>query len=249
LTAMTDPRPRFSICSPAHNEELNLPLLVEEVRRAMVPAFGLDWEQILVDDGSTDRSAEIVAELAASHHALRLLRHEKNLGERAAWTTALAQARGEIVVMLAADRQNDPRDIPRLIRVILDEGFDCGTGSRSDRKDDLFFWCATRILNTFMRGVFGLSVSDASSSFFAARRALVRDLGMVENDHRYILALFHRRGATIREIPTAHRPREAGRAHYSRAKVLRAMPELLRFVRRYYSGYYDVRERRAEDQP
>ncbi len=140
--------------------------------------------------------------------------------------------------MLAADLQNDPSDIPRLIRGV-EEGFDCCTGARVGRKDGLYFSAATLVLSAFMAIAFGLRVRDVSSSFFAVRRRFLQGLRLLENDHRYILAILSRRGASVQEIPTRHRPRRRGRSHYSRWKVLRAAPEVARFSARFFAGYYD----------
>ena len=226
---------RVSVCSPMHNEEVNLAALVGEIHAALTPIFGQDWEQVLVDDGSTDGSAELARQLARQHHALRLVSHQRNRGERAAWKTAFDAARGEILVMLAADLQNDPRDIPRLVAAVEGEGYGCASGFRADRKDGLFYWCATRLLNAYMATVFRLGpVRDVSSSFFAVRREYAVDLPLAANDHRYILALFRQRGATIIELPTAHRARRGGRSHYRPSKVLRAVPEVLDFTYRFF---------------
>jgi dolichol-phosphate mannosyltransferase len=229
---------QVSICSPVHNEEANIPRLVGEIGAVARRAFGDAWEQVLVDDGSADRSAALIEEASRADPAVRLIRHERNLGERAAWKTAFAHARGEIVVLLAADLQNDPEDIPRLVERVARGEADCCTGYRRQRKDGAYYWAATRILNGFMRAAFGVRVRDVSSSFFAVRRRFVDDLELVENDHRYILALFAQRGAQLVEIPTAHRGREAGASHYTRWKVLWAVPEVARFGWRFHRGFY-----------
>ena len=237
---------RISVCSPVHNEEHNLRRLVEEIRATMTGRYGEDWEQVLVDDGSTDGSAAVVRDLAARHHALRLISHPQNRGERAAWSTAFRNASGDILVMLAADLQNEPRDIPRLVDVVCAGEADCCTGARRGRRDAPFYRCATRILSMYVTLVYGVHVRDVSSSFFAVRACHARGLRLVHNDHRYILAIFRRRGARIREIETTHRARQAGRSHYTRWKVLRALPELLAFTRRFFGGFYD---RHPEEEP
>ena len=235
---MATSSPRVSICSPVHNEAANIPRLVGEIGAVARRAFGDAWEQVLVDDGSADNSGALIEEAGRADPAVRLIRHERNQGERAAWKTAFAQARGEIVVLLAADLQNDPADIPRLVDGVERGAADCCTGYREQRKDGVYYWAATRLLNGFMRAAFGVRVRDVSSSFFAVRRRCVADLDLVENDHRYILALFAQRGARIVEIPTAHRARESGASHYSRWKVLWAVPEVARFGWRFHRGFY-----------
>jgi len=236
-------RVQVSVCSPVHNEEQNLPGLVADIAAVMRPLYGSDWEQVLVDDGSSDGSARRMRELQDAHPELRCASHPTNLGERAAWQTAFEQARGEILVMLAADRQNDPHDIPRLIEPVRRGRCDCCTGARARRKDGLYFSAATLVLTGLFDLGFGLRVRDVSSSFFAVRTSLLRGLRLEENDHRYILAILRRRGATMREIGTWHRPRQRGRSHYSRWKVVRAVPEVLRFAARCYRGLYDQPDR------
>ena len=231
---------RVSVCSPIHNEKENLPALVDRVHRTMIPLHGHCWEQVLVDDGSTDGSAEVIAGLSEAYPCLVSLKHPTNLGERAAWSTAFQTARGEVVAVIAGDLQLQPEDIPRLLDVVFQEGFDVGTGERVRRKDGLYYWSATRILNLYMRVMFGLDVKDVSSSFFAARSRFVKGLPLAEHDHRYILAILKRRGARIKEVPVEHGARMAGRSHYTRWKVLWAIPEVVRFTARHFRGFYDL---------
>ena len=228
----------ISICSPVHNEEPNLRELVARVHAVLQPRFGDRMEQILVDDGSTDESADLIRQLQTTHSNLVLLQHATNQGERAAWKTAFDAARGDVVVLMAADLQSQPEDLPGLIDVVLDEGYDVASGERVRRRDGTYYWLATRILNAYMCRVFSLDVRDVSSSFFAARKELVKNLDLVNNDHRYILALFRKRGARIEEVPITHAARKAGDSHYSKLKVLAAIPELIRFTWRYYRGDY-----------
>ena len=240
-SAPLNPRPiRVSVCSPAHNEAKNLPELVRRVHAAMERAFGANFEQVIVDDGSTDDTWEVLGRLAESHPRLVRLRHERNLGERAAWKSAFEAVSGEIIVLLAADLQSPPEEIPRLLEVLDDKNIDVGTGWREQRQDGWFYSTASRVLTAAMDRLFDLQVRDASSSFFAARREFLEDMPLVANDHRYILAILRRRGARVHEIPVAHASRHAGNSHYQRSKVLRAIPEFGRFTMRLLAGYYDA---------
>jgi hypothetical protein len=135
--------------------------------------------------------------------------------------------------------QSPPEELPRLVAAVIDDGFDVGTGRRAARKDGLFYFISTWILTQFSRFVWKLDVRDVSSSFFAVRSEFIRDVRLLENDHRYILAILKRRGARIKEIDTSHFARSSGSSHYSRMKVLRAIPEVARFTFRLYQGYYD----------
>jgi len=229
-----------SVCSPVHNERENISSLVERVHRTITPLFGRDWEQILVDDGSSDGSAEIISQLMIEFPTVVLIRHNKNQGERSAWSTAFNAARGKVVVLLAADLQSHPEDIPHLLDVVS-HGYDVGTGERRSRKDGRYYWLATRILTLYTSIIFHLNVRDVSSSFFAVKAEFLKALPLVENDHRYILAILGRRGARIGEIPVQHTARVAGASHYTRSKVLWAIPEVIRFTFRYLTKFYDMK--------
>jgi dolichol-phosphate mannosyltransferase len=233
------PSPVVSICSPVHNEEGNLRELTTRVATAMDGAAVGAWEHILVDDGSTDSSGQMLDEISAADCRFRTLHHDVNQGERAAWRTALHAVRGQVACMIAADLQSPTEEMPRLIAAVLDDSFDVGTGRRAQRKDGAFYLISTWVLTQFSRVVWGVNVRDVSSSFFAVRAKFISDIKLVENDHRYILAILARRGATIKEIDTSHFQRLRGISHYSRLKVLRAIPEVARFTFRLFRGYYD----------
>jgi dolichol-phosphate mannosyltransferase len=193
----------------------------------------------MVDDGSTDSSRRILDEISAADDRFRTLCHDRNKGERAAWHTALCAARGDIACFIAADLQSPPEGLPRLIAAVLNEGFDVGTGCRAQRKDGIFYLFATWILTRLGRIVWQVNVRDVSSSFFAVRTKFLNGIKLIENDHRYILAILKSRGARIEEIDTPHYPRMRGSSHYSRMKVLWAVPEVARFTLRLYRGFYN----------
>jgi dolichol-phosphate mannosyltransferase len=230
---------KVSVCTPAHNEEANVERLIERVDDVLRPLCGNTWEHLIVDDGSSDRTAELIRRSEKEHPQVRLLRHEKNRGECAAWKTAFDAARGEVIVMLACDLQSHPEDIPLLLAQVWEHGYDVGTGARSARKDGWYYWAATRVLTTYMHYAFDVEITDVSSSFFAARSQFLKNAPLRLNDHRYIMAVMRHRSARIREVQTRHSPRTAGSSHYSRWKVLKAIPEVLRFTARLYSGELD----------
>jgi len=230
---------KVSVCSPIHNEKDNILPLVDRVHKTMAN-FGTNWEQILVDDGSNDGSNETIVKLQKKYPNLVLYSHKRNLGERAAWKTAFDKARGEVIVLLAGDLQSPPEEIPKLLNIVFKENFDVGTGLRKNRKDSLYYRCATRILNFFMCVVFNLKVKDVSSSFFAVKSHFIKDLKLIENDHRYILAIFKKRKATIKEISVNHQARIAGKSHYTPWKVFWAIPEVIRFTLRASKGFYNL---------
>lgn len=229
----------LSICNPVHNEAENIKELVLRIHRVINALFEGEWEHILVNDGSGDNSEDIIKELQKKYDNIVLVNHKKNKGEAAAWTSGFKKAKGKLTVLLAADLQSPPEEIPKLLKIVSKQGYDVGTGRRGNRKDGLFYWSATRILNLFMSLVFGLrGIQDASSSFFAVRTSFVKNLKLMENDHRYILAIFKQRGATIKEVPFKHSPRIKGEAHYTKLKVIKAIPEVFSFTARFYKKKY-----------
>lgn len=231
----------LSICNPIHNEEGNIKELIERTHRTINPLFKGKWEHILINDGSNDNSEIIIKKLQKKHHNIVLVNHRKNKGEAAAWTTAFKKAKGKITVILAADLQSPPEEIPKLLEVIFKKGYDVGTGRRVKRKDSLFNWLITRILNLFMSLVFGLrEIQDVSSSFFAVKTNFIKNLQLLENDHRYILAILKQRGASMKEVPFKHYSRARGKSHYSKLKGITAIFEIFRFTARYYCKNYKI---------
>jgi glycosyltransferase involved in cell wall biosynthesis len=232
-------RVRISVCSPVHNEALNLREFVARVAAALESAGYTNWEAVLVDDGSTDGSGDLLDRISEENQRVRVLHHAANLGEWAAWKTAFAASRGSVACMLASDLQPPPEELPKLLDLVVIDGYDVGTGRRKDRKDGYFYRAATFLLTRFANLFWDLRVRDVSSSFFAVRGDLARQARMVRNDHRYILAIFRAMGASIAEVDTSrHQPRRHGHSHYKKSKVIRAIPEVMRFTMRLLKGYY-----------
>ena len=228
-----------SVCSPVHNELGNLNEFVARVSASLEGAGYTKWEAVLVDDGSTDGSGALLDKIAASNSHVRVVHHERNMGEWAAWKTAFANSEGDVVCMLASDLQPPPEALPALIDLVAVSGFDVGTGRRADRQDHLFYRQATRLLTLYSNIFWGLRVRDVSSSFFAVRGNLARRAKMLKNDHRYILAIFKSMGASIAEVDTvSHKRRQFGQSHYKKSKVIKSIPEVLRFTFRLLCNYY-----------
>jgi glycosyltransferase involved in cell wall biosynthesis len=228
-----------SICSPVHNEKDNIKQFIERTNRSIRPIYRNNWELVLVDDGSTDSSGEIIKKLRKKYDNIVYLKHKHNMGERAAWATAFKHAKGDLIVILASDLQSHPEDIPKLVNMVHNNKYDVCTAYRKNRKDGVFYWIATRVLNTFMCTIFKLKVADVSSSFFAVKNMYIKNIKLIKNDHRYILAIFRRKGASIKEVDVEHSSRLHGKSHYRKLKVLFAIPELLGFVLRYFRGFYN----------
>ena len=217
----------LSVVIPLYNEEENVRPLVDAVRSALEGEED-PWELILVDDGSTDGTRKAVSMAAADDPRIQSLFLPRNLGQTAALRTGLKAARGQVVVTMDGDLQNDPADIPFLVAK-LDEGFDLVAGYRADRKDPLLTrripsWVANRMVGWLT----GVPIRDNGCSLKAYRRDLVDRLHLYADLHRFIPALaVSTAGARIVEVPVRHHPRRAGRSKYGLSRTWKVLSDLL----------------------
>ena len=202
---------QLSVVVPAYNEVENTPVLVAELLAAL-GATGRTWELLLVDDGSSDGTGDAMETAARAEPRIRVLRLEQNAGQSAALAAGLTRARGEVVVTLDADLQNDPADIPRLLAAL--EGADVVSGVRAKRNDSWIRLVSSRIANATRRAALGDSVTDIGCSLKAYRREMLADLPMFVGVHRFLPALCAFRGARVVEVPVHHRARTMGVSKY-----------------------------------
>lgn len=212
--------PAISIVIPLYNEADNVPILQREIRAALE---GWSYELILVDDGSSDDTASRVDSSAE----VRLLRFEKNAGQSAAMLAGMRAARGDTVVLLDGDLQNDPLDIPKLLAEI-EKGADLVCGYRMKRQDTVVKKLTSRIAN-FVRSRFvGDGVRDTGCTLKAMRRPCVEALVPFKGVHRFIPALVKNAGYRLVEVPVNHRPRQHGVSKYGLGnRALRATTDML----------------------
>ena len=216
----------LSIVVPVYNEVDNLRPLCTRVREALAEA-GREYEVILVDDGSRDGSSELLAELHAEDATLKVLRFRRNFGQTAALAAGFEYARGEVIVSLDADLQNDPLDIPRLLAK-LDEGYDLVNGWRADRRDPfLRRRLPSQIANTLIAWVTQVDVHDSGCTLKAFRRDVAKGLKLYGEMHRFIPALAADMGARLTELPVVHHPRTHGTSKYGLTRTLRVVLDLL----------------------
>ncbi len=218
----------ISVVIPVHNEEKNIKPLYEELKKVL-ETLGEDYEIIYVNDGSTDRSAEILLELKRKDPRIRVLEMDTNRGEAAALTAGFWHARGEVVVSLDGDGQNDPAYIPQLLAK-LREGYQVVSGRRLKRKEPFL----TRVLpslvaNHLIGFVTGVWVKDNGCSLKAYRAEVVRRVQIPHGFHRFIPAVFGVRNEEVAEIPVVDRPRRFGRSHYGLTRTFEVLRELLTF--------------------
>jgi glycosyltransferase involved in cell wall biosynthesis len=198
--------PELSVVVPLYNEEENLPILQEELRIAL---SGLDYEIVFVDDGSVDGTADRIA--AAPN--VRLIRFAQNAGQSAAIHAGLTAARGATVVVIDGDLQNDPADIPKLLREISN-GADLVCGYRLKRRDTVVKRLTSRIANSVRSRYTKDGVRDTGCTLKAMRRECVSTLVPFKGMHRFIPALVKAAGYRLIEVPVNHRPRRFGQSKY-----------------------------------
>jgi glycosyltransferase involved in cell wall biosynthesis len=198
------------------NEEGNIGPLTEDIL-AVYADKNIDGEVLLVDDGSIDRSGEICDQLAKDHPNVRVVHHEKNLGRSYAIRTGFQQAKGDIVIIMDADRQYEPKQIPLFLSK-MDEGFDVVTGWRRERTDTFIRRFISRTYNRFIiRRKFKLQIKDQNSGFKAFRREKAVAMGFdpegYQGLHRFILPLAALKGLKIAEVPIVHYDRPSGKSY------------------------------------
>ena len=201
----------LSIVIPVYNERDNLEPLLREIL-ASLGGLGRTYEVLMVDDGSTDGSEEVLRRLRAGHPCLRVVRFARNAGQTAAMDAGFRRARGDVIVTLDADLQNDPVDIPRLLGEM--PGWDAIVGVRAVRRDNLVRRVSSRVANYVRNRLSDESISDTGCSLKAYRRNALQRLVLYDGMHRFLPTLLKMEGFRVREMPVGHRPRAHGRSKY-----------------------------------
>ena len=218
-------RPTLSIVIPVFNEEENIPILADEIRRALEPQ-GIVYEVIAVDDGSTDGSWARLEAVRAADPRWILVALRRNFGQTAALSAGFDHARGEVIVPLDGDLQNDPADIPRLLALAAE--YDIVSGWRKNRQDRLLSRRLPSLLaNWLISKVTGIHLHDYGCTLKAYRREVVEHLRLYGEMHRFIPAIASWMGITIVEVETHHRPRRFGRSKYGITRTVRVVLDLI----------------------
>ena len=203
----------LSVVIPVYNEEENLPHLWPELRSVLEP-LGCVFEVVFVDDGSRDRSAELIRGFREADPRVRLVRLKANGGETAATDAGFKAARGRLVVTMDADLQNDPHDIPELLAHL--DRWDAVTGWRANRGDgdSVVRRVSSTVANRARNWISDESVRDSGCTFRAFRRECLRGLVLYRGFHRFIPTLLKMRGYRVLEVPVRNRPRRFGQSKY-----------------------------------
>ncbi len=230
----------YSIVVPAHNEEGSL----EKLYQAVLSVFdkmesptspeasrgtllAAKWEMIVVDDGSTDDTYEVLQTLHDRDSRVKVIRFRRQFGQTAGWSAGFDSARGKYVIVLDADLQNDPEDIPAMIQKLKNDNLDVVSGWRKDRKDGQSLMFLSKIGNRMRRWVTGEKIHDHGCSLKVYRSEALKNLELYGEMHRYITALLSWQGYNVGEMVVRHHPREHGKTKYSVRKKFKGILDLL----------------------
>jgi len=228
------PTASVSVLVPAYNEARNLPVLVERLF-PVLRRLGRDFEVIVVNDGSRDDTLVVLRDLAAAYPELRVIDLARNYGQTAAMMAGFDHARGEIIVPIDADLQNDPADIPLLLAKI-EEGFDVVSGWRKDRQDAAIRRnFVSRMANRMISHLSGVHLHDYGCSLKAYKRSVLGPVRLYGEMHRFVPIYASWYGARIAEVPVRHYPRLHGSSNYGLERIVKVMLDLLvvRFMDRW----------------
>lgn len=217
----------LSIVVPVYNEEKNLPELFERIQAALLP-LDHSWDVTFVDDGSKDNSLEVLNALQSAHpDKVRVVVFRRNYGQTAAISAGIDHSEGEIVILMDADLQNDPADIPLLLAK-LDEGFDVVSGWRKDRQDNaLTRNLPSHIANKLISSSTGVKLHDYGCTLKAYRREILDNVKLYGEMHRFIPVYAYEAGGKITEVVVQHHPRKHGKANYGLERTFKVVLDLI----------------------
>ena len=224
----------LSVIIPAKNEERNLPPLIERLFSAL-RGIGRPFEAIVVNDGSTDGSLRVLRDLVAAHRELRVIDLARNYGQTSAMMAGFTHARGDVIVPIDADLQNDPADIALLLTK-LEEGYDVVSGWRKERQDSAIRRnLVSRIANVIISRLSGVYLHDYGCTLKAYRRGVIGPVRLYGEMHRFVPIYASWYGARIAEVPVNHRPRLHGKSNYGLERILKVVLDLIvvRFLDRW----------------
>ena len=224
----------LSVVIPIHNEERAILRLYDRLTEVL-GKLGQRYEIIFVDDASSDRSFDLLANLVETDKRLKVIRLRRNFGQTAALAAGFDEARGEIIVAMDGDLQHDPADLPALVHK-LEEAYDIASGWRKERNDNMVLRkIPSRIANWMMSKVSGVELHDFGTTYKAYRAEILKEVNLYGELHRFIPALASYYGARIAEVPISNPPREGGASHYGIGRTFNVFFDILtiRFLLRY----------------
>ena len=228
---------KYSIVIPFHNEEENVTMLYARLKQVM-EQVGEEFELVLVDDGSRDRTYKLLEEIAAVDSRVLVVKLRRNFGQTSALAAGFDHASGEFILAMDGDLQHEPNDIPAFLEK-LDEGYDVVSGWRRERIDNFFMRrVPSHCANWIMARISGVPIHDFGTTFKAYRREVIQNIPLYGEMHRFIPALASWYGASICEIPIKNANRERGRSHYGIGRTFGVIFDLMtiRFLLKYMSS-------------
>ncbi len=215
----------ISVVVPVYNEEENLPILVPKLVEVL-EQIKTPYELIFVDDGSEDRSRKILKEFSSKYPFLRIIGLKENRGLSTALIAGIRETKGEKIVTLDSDLQNDPEDIPKLLAYL--DRYDMATGWRRKREDPWLKRISSKIANSIRNRLSGEEIKDSACTLRAFKKECIRDIKVFNGMHRFFSTLVKMEGFKIIEVPVSHHPRKYGKSKYNiRNRAFRSFVDLL----------------------
>jgi len=215
----------ISVAVPLFNEEESAPVLYDQLT-IVLAGLNLNYEIIFIDDGSKDKTFQVIRKIAEGDPCLRVIKFRRNFGQTPAMAAGIDYARGEIIITMDGDLQNDPRDIPRFVDEIQ-SGHDIVVGWRHNRKDKLVTRkIPSRIANWLIGKVTGVPIKDNGCSLKAYRANVIKNVSLYSEMHRFIPAMANVTGARIKEIKVRHHARQFGESKYGLSRVYKVLVDL-----------------------
>tara|TARA_R110002051_G_scaffold135133_1_gene208049 strand:+ start:1140 stop:2096 length:957 start_codon:yes stop_codon:yes gene_type:complete len=221
----------LSIVVPLYNEEENVALLTKKIHESLI---GYTYQIVYIDDFSTDATRKVVK--AMNDDKVHLIALKKNYGQSLALAAGIDYAKGEYIITMDGDLQNDPSDIPEMLSYAISGEYDVITGIRQKRKDSLIKKIPSKIANFLVRRVTKLDIKDNGCALKVFTKDIAKDLNLYGEMHRFITLLAHLEGAQIKQVPVKHHARHAGVSKYGLERVFKVVADmmLLLFIRKYF---------------
>ena len=216
----------ISVLIPVYNEEENVEPLYEQLKRTLDDA-NIDYEIFFIDDGSTDNTFKVLKKVHEKDSSVKIIKFKKNFGQALAFSAGFDHSKGDVIITMDGDLQNDPDDIPRLLDK-FEEGYDIVKGWRVNRKDPFFSKrLPSKIFNWLTSRITGVKLHDFACAINAYRREVVEDINIYGELHRYIAVLASMKGVSIAEIEVKHHPRIHGESKYKIGRLIRGTFDLI----------------------
>ena len=225
LATAIGPTLRLTVLVPAYNEAESLPELVAAIGVELAKVVG-GTEILIIDDGSSDGTLELLRGIAAGNPLVQVISFRRNYGKSAALAVGFAEARGEVIITMDADLQDDPAEIPRLL-LRLDEGYDVVSGWKQNRQDPIMKTMPSKLFNAVTSAACGLRLHDFNCGLKAWRREAARSLEVYGELHRYLPALSHLQGFKVTELPVRHHARRYGVTKFGSNRFINGFLDLL----------------------